>query len=426
LSFVPFDPSTKRSEASIRQEDQLLRIVKGAPATVAEMADAPWPKIAADVARLSADGSRVLAVATGAESSLRMAGLITLRDPPRSDSAALIADLRKRGVRVLLVTGDGEATARAIAARVGITGEVAPAGTLRENLDPASAARFEIFAGVFPQEKFILVQVLQKAGHMVGMTGDGVNDAPALRQADVGIAVASATDVAKAAASLVLTKPGLGEIVMAIDESRRIFQRMQNFVLAMISRKLSNPTFFALGVILLGTFALKPVQMVLLMFAGDLATMSVSTDLATPSPMPDRWAVRRLTATGLSFAALLLLLSGAIFWVAMNVLQLGLPETQTLLFVWLVFGGSQSVLYLTRGRGMFWTKPYPGRWLIFATLLDVGVVTLLATFGWLMAPIPLSLIGAALVLAIVFLIFADLLKVMLAHLMTKPNTTLAD
>jgi H+-transporting ATPase len=326
----------------------------------------------------------------------------------------------------LLVTGDGEATARAIAARVGITGEVAPAGTLRENLDPASAARFEIFAGVFPQEKFILVQVLQKAGHMVGMTGDGVNDAPALRQADVGIAVASATDVAKAAASLVLTKPGLGEIVMAIDESRRIFQRMQNFVLAMISRKLSNPTFFALGVILLGTFALKPVQMVLLMFAGDLATMSVSTDLATPSPMPDRWAVRRLTATGLSFAALLLLLSGAIFWVAMNVLQLGLPETQTLLFVWLVFGGSQSVLYLTRGRGMFWTKPYPGRWLIFATLLDVGVVTLLATFGWLMAPIPLSLIGAALVLAIVFLIFADLLKVMLAHLMTKPNTTLAD
>lgn len=422
LGFVPFDPSTKRSEASIRQEDQLLRIVKGAPATVAEMAHAPWPEIAADVERLSADGSRVLAVATGTGSSLRMAGLVTLSDPPRSDSAVLIADLRKRGVRVVLVTGDGAATARAIAARVGIAGEVAPAGTLRENLDPAAAARFDIFAGVFPQEKFFLIQALQKAGHMVGMTGDGVNDAPALRQADVGIAVASATDVAKAAASLVLTKPGLGGIVMAIDGSRRIFQRMQNFVLAMISRKLSNPTFFALGVILLGAFALKPVQMVLLMFAGDLATMSVSTDRVTPSPKPDRWAVGRLTATGISFAALLLFLNGAVFWVATNVLQLSLPETQTLLFVWLVFGGSQSVLYLTRGRGMFWTRPFPGRWLIFATLLDAGVVTLLATFGWLMAPIPLSLIGAALVLAIVFLIVADLLKVTLTHLTTKPES----
>ena len=179
----------------------------------------PWEVIAEQVGRLSANGARVLAVASGIGSGLRLAGLIALADPPRSDSAALIAELRSRGMRVLLVTGDGEATAQAIAAKVGITGEVAPPGTLHKDLDPDAAARFAVFARVFPQDKFFLVQALQKAGHVVGMTGDGVNDAPALKQADVGIAVASATDVAKAAASLVLTRRGLGEIVAAIEGS---------------------------------------------------------------------------------------------------------------------------------------------------------------------------------------------------------------
>ena len=171
LAYVPFDPATKRSEASIRQNEQLLRVVKVAPATIAELANAPWDSIAGNVARLSAGGARMLAVAAGAGAGLRLAGLIALADPPRPDSAAFIADLRKRGVRVLLVTGDGEATARAVAAKVGITGEVAPAGTIREDMDAQAAARYAIFAGVFPQDKFFLVQALQKAGHVVGMTG---------------------------------------------------------------------------------------------------------------------------------------------------------------------------------------------------------------------------------------------------------------
>lgn len=415
LSFVPFDPSTKRSEISVREDDRPLRIVKGEPATVADLAHAPWPEIAPEVARLSADGSRVLAVATGTGLNLRIAGLIALGDPPRPNSAQLISDLRKHGVRVLLVTGDGEATARAIAAQVGITGAVAPAGTIREDLDPQTAKRFDIYARVFPQDKFFLVQALQKAGHVVGMTGDGVNDAPALKQADIGIAVANATDVAKAAASLCLTKPGLGEVVIAIDGSRRIFQRMQNFVLAMIARKLSTPTFVALGVIVFGAFVLNPLLMVLLKFAGDFATMSVSTDRVTPSLKPDRWAVRQLTAAGLGLATLLLALSGAVFWVAKNVLQLSVAQTQTLVFVWLVIGAGQAVIYVTRGRGFFWTKPYPGRWLIVATLLDIGVVALLATQGWLMAAIPLVWVVSMLALAVAFVVAADLFKATLTR-----------
>jgi H+-transporting ATPase len=159
--------------------------------------------------------------------------------------------------------------------------------------------------------------------------------------------------------------------------------------------------------------------MILLMFAGDIAMMSVSTDRVAPSPMPDRWAVGLLSATGLSFAALLLLLNSAVFWTARNVLQLGPADVQTLVFVWLVFAGSQCVLYLTRGRGFVWTKPYPGRWVILATIIDIGLVTLLATQGLLMASIPVSLIGAMLALAVLFLLFADLLKVALGRLIPK-------
>jgi len=416
LSFEPFDPSIKRSEVSVRQGDEVMRILKGEPATVAELARVPWPEIRDDVARLSADGSRVLAVATGAGASLQLAGLIALSDPPRADSAALIADLKDRGVRVLLVTGDGEATARAVAARVGIAGEVAPEGTIREELDPEVAVRFSIFPRVFPKDKFLLVQALQRAGHIVGMTGDGVNDAPALRQADVGVAVASATDVAKAAASLVLTRPGLGEIVMAVDGSRRIYQRMRTFILTMNTRKISIPTFIALGIVLFGALVLNPLLMVLLLFTTDAVTMSVSTDRVTPSAIPDRWAARPLMVTSLGLAVLLFLSSSAVFWVAANLLRLGVAETQTLIFVWLVFAGSQAVLYLNRGRGFFWAKPYPGRSLVLATLLDLLVVGVLATQGWLMTPIPPYLFAGIFILSLVFLVLAGWLKVALTQL----------
>jgi H+-transporting ATPase len=195
FDFVPFDPATKRSEVSLRQDHEVARIIKGAPSVLAELAHIPWLEIAAQVEQLAASGARVLAVASGTGATLHLAGFIALNDPPRPDSAALITALRQHGVCVILVTGDGEATARAVAAKVGIPGEAAPAGTLRANMDYEAIARYEIFAGVLPQDKFFLVQALQQAGHVVGMTGDGVNDAPALRQADVGIAVASATDL---------------------------------------------------------------------------------------------------------------------------------------------------------------------------------------------------------------------------------------
>ena len=425
LSFVPFDPSTKRSEVSIRENGQVLRVVKGEPGTIAAVAGTPWESLAQEVARLSADGSRVLAVAAGPEGKLRLAGLLALSDPPRADSAALIDELQKRGVRVQLVTGDGEATARAIAAKVGITGEVAPAGTIREDLDPETTMRFAVYAQVLPQDKFFLVRALQKAGQVVGMTGDGVNDAPALRQADIGIAVANATDVAKAAAGLVLTKPGLGEIITAIEASRRIYRRMQTFTLTMMTRKITIPLFLALGVLALNAFVLNPLLIVLLMITTDVATMAVSTDQVTASPVPERWAIRPLMVTAVALAIPLLLLSGAVFWTGAHVLALDTAETQTLVFLWLVFAGSQGILYVTRARGFLWTKPHPGRWLNVATMILVGASIVLALEGWLMAPLPPSLVGGVLLLAAVYLVGADLVKVVLARLVSKPREALA-
>jgi H+-transporting ATPase len=212
VAFEPFDPAIKRSAASYATAGVdgggVLHVVKGAPATLAALTHTPPATIGQATAALTAGRARILAVASGTGSTLTLAGLIALADPPRADSPALVSDLHAQGVRVVMVTGDGEDTARAVAARTGITGQVAPPGTITSHLDAVTADRYD-------------------AGHVVGMTGDGVNDAPALSQADVGIAVAAATDIAKASAGLVLTRPGLGEILTAVKGSRSIYQRLR-------------------------------------------------------------------------------------------------------------------------------------------------------------------------------------------------------
>jgi H+-transporting ATPase len=410
LDFEPFDPSTKRSAVSVQEGGQTIRIMKGEPSTIAGLAQAPWASVAATVEQLSADGARVLAVASGIPGQLALRGFVAFADPPRADSAKLISELTTQGIRVILVTGDGEATARAVATKVGITGQVAPRGTIHEGFDPEAATRYSIFPNVFPQEKFLLVRALQEAGHVVGMTGDGVNDAPALGQADVGIAVANATDVAKAAASLVLTKPGLGEIVMAVKASRMMYQRMQTWVLAMITRKASIPPFLALGLLVFGAFVLNPLLVVLMMLLGDIATFALAWDRVVPSTKPNRWMVGSLAVTGSGLAALLLAMNGLVFWLGRHPLDLSVQQAQTLAFVWLVFGAAQAALYTTRSRTTFWSKPYPGRGLLAVSAFDMVLAAALATQGWLMDSISVAAIGVLLGLTVVFLILGDAVK----------------
>ncbi|MGB9760242.1 MAG: plasma-membrane proton-efflux P-type ATPase [Thermoproteota archaeon] len=417
LKYFPFDPNKKYSECFVNHDGLEKRIILGEPFTIMKMAKYP-PNIADEIERLASEGNRVLALASSEnkdKSDLQIIGLIALSDPIRPDSRMLISKLQQNGVRVLIFTGDHEATARSVATKLGLAGKIAPREMLRNKTDAKEIEKYEVFAEVFPEDKFFLVKELQRNGHVVGVTGDGINDAPALKQADVGIAVANATDVAKSAASIVLTEPGFRGVVMAIDISRRIYQRMQNWTLAMITRKLSIPLFLSVGVLFFKTFVISPLLMVLFMFTGDVATFALSTDKVVPSSKPNRWNVQSLVKTGLVFASLLFLFSIGVFWSAENIFHLNELETQTLVFAWLVFSAGQAALYTTRSRKFFWEKPYPSKWLVLASIADVSLTIILATQGWLMTKISFSMILLALLLSFVYLVVSDLIKV---HLFT--------
>lgn len=405
VSFTPFDPTTKRSEAVFRGRDGPVRAVKGAPAMVASLAKTPTD-LSARVESLSAKGCRVLAVAAGPEGALELLGVVTLRDPPRADTAAVVRRLQGLGVRVVMVTGDGPATARAVAAEVGVTGPVAPAGALHAGGDMPLDC--DVFAGVYPDDKFRLVESLQKAGHVVGMTGDGVNDPAALRQAGVGLAVAGAVDVAKEAAGVVLTRPGLAGIADAIEVGREVDQRMLTYTLNKISKTFQISLLLVGGLLLTGEFVTTPALILLLLFANDFVTMSLAADRVRPSPRPDRWDVRAIAAFGLGAAAAWLVLTAAVLWAGRDALSFSLPQLQTLTFVTLVLTGYMNV-YLIRERRRFWASR-PGRWLLVSSAAGVAVVGLLATGGVLMAPLPGWAVPALLGLVTASLFVLDRLK----------------
>ena len=280
-----------------------------------------------------------------------------------------------------------------------------------DGLDAGQALEHDVYARVFPEHKIKLVRLLQAAGHVVGMTGDGVNDAPALKQADVGIAVASATDVARAAAGVVLTAPGLVDVLSAVKISRRIYQRMLTYTINKIMKTLEIAVFLSIGVMLTRTFVITPLLIVLLLFTNDFVTMSIATDRVSYSRTPDRWNIKALMATGGALAALVLLLSFTVFFVGRDLLGLPLPQLQTLVFVMLVATGQGNV-YLIRERGHFW-RSRPGPWLVASSVADLAVVALMSTRGVLMAPVSPFLLVELLASVAIYLIILDQFKVLI-------------
>lgn len=407
--FLPFDTSTKRSEAFFQHNAALLHVAKGAPHAIAPLCAQTPPALEADVEALAAQGYRVLAVAHGEGNTLQMSGLVAFQDPPRADSTKLIQKLRELGIRVVMVTGDGLATARAIAHQVGIGGHACSAQSMQAGSEPDPTC--DVFAEVLPEHKFALVQALQKRGHITGMTGDGVNDAPALKQAQVGIAVSTATDVAKAAASLVLVQPGLTNILSAIQISRQIYQRMLTYTLNKIIKTIQVAGFLSLGLILTGSLVTTPLLVILLIFANDFVTMSIASDQVRASPHPDRWNVRAMLIPALSLALPVLALTFAVFLAGRNLLHLPTGQLQTLSFITLVFT-AQGMIYLVRERRHVWASQ-PGKWMILASALDILAVILLASFGILMQPIPLWLTLATLGSIASTLVGLDFFKVWL-------------
>jgi H+-transporting ATPase len=418
--FTPFDPATKTAEAITHAADgREIRIVKGAFRTISKLAAIP-PDAAHAVDALAAQGFRVIAVTVSAAAArageappagpscsrpLELAGLIALSDPPRADSAALIAQLRSLGVRTVMVTGDAPATAAVIARGVGLEGPVCPTGAPRSSVHPED---FAVFAGVFPEDKFNIVRAFQQGGHTVGMCGDGANDAPALRQAQMGIAVSSATDVAKSAAGIVLTEPGLGGIVGAVREGRIVFQRILTYTLRSLTQKLSQMLLLVTGLVMTGHAILTPRLMAILMITGDFLAMSATTDNVRPSERPNAWHVNNVTLLGAVLA-----LGNVMFCtgvVAFGYFRLGLArsELQTLATVTLVFVG-QATFYVVRDRRRLWSSR-PSGWIFASSVADVLIITVLATRGLLMAAVSGELVGLVLGAAVVLALVLDAVK----------------
>jgi len=405
-TFVPFDPAKKTSEATTTDSKGVAqRIIKGAYIAVVALTP-PSPDAAKIVDELEKQGFRVLAVAAGPPTSLQLIGMIALSDPPRPDSSSLISELHSLGVATVMVTGDAPATAAIVAHDVGLNGPVCPPGKLPEGIKPKD---FAVFASILPEGKYDLVKAFQKSGHTVGMCGDGANDAPALRQAQIGIAVSTATDVAKSAAGVVLTEAGLGGIVAAVKEGRVTFQRILTYTLNSVMKKIVQVLLLAVGLVITGHAVLTPMLMILLMITGDFLTMSLTTDRVQPSKMPNSWNIGRITAAGVIFGVCFLAFSTAILLVGKFELHFGIEALQTLSVVGIVFG-SQVTTYVIRGRPHLWGLR-PSMALVLCSVADMVIIPMLAIYGIAMAPLPAVVIACEFAAAIVFGIVLDVIKI---------------
>jgi H+-transporting ATPase len=411
VTFVPFDSVNKMSEASATDsKGATLRIVKGAFAAIIGMAQTS-PAAAQSAQELEEQGLRVLAVAAGAP-TMTLVGLIALSDPPRKDSAALIGELNQLGVRTVMITGDAPATALIVARAVGLSGALCPPGPIPESVHPE---QFAVFAGVLPEDKYKLVKAFQKGGHTVAMCGDGANDAPALRQAQFGIAVSTATDVAKSAAGMVLTQAGLAGIVAAVKEGRITFQRIQTYALNSIIKKIVTVLFLVAGLIMTGQAILTPLLMVIFMVAGDFLAMSLTTDNVRPSVTPNTWRIGSLTMAGVSMGVCLLAFCTGVLAVGKFGMNLGIEALRTLAFVTLVFG-SQATIYAIRERRRLW-GPRLSIWLAVSSSVDIAIASALAISGIAMTALPVLLVVATLAAAAIFAFILDLVKLpVFAHL----------
>jgi H+-transporting ATPase len=406
VKFAAFDPAKKMSEATATDAaGNSQRIVKGAYAVVIDLAQAS-PTAAAAAKELEDKGFRVLAVATGPATGMKLAGLVALSDPPRKDSAALISELHGLGVRVVMVTGDAPATAAIVAKAVGLDGTVCPPGPIPDAVHPE---QFAVFAGVLPEDKYKLVKAFQNGGHTVGMCGDGANDAPALRQAQMGIAVSTATDVAKSAAGMVLTDPGLAGIVAAVREGRITFQRILSYTLNSITKKTVQVLFLAIGLLMTGHAILTPLLMVLIMITGDFLGMSLTTDNVRPSPAPNAWQIGNLTIAGAIMGIGELLFCTAVLAFGAYRMGFTISALQTLAFVVIVFG-NQATTYTNRERRHLWSSR-PSIWLLLSSVADLLIASTLAVGGIAMAPLPAPVVAGTLAAAVAFAVLLDLVKV---------------
>ena len=422
ISFAPFDAKTRRTEAVVEQTGQRLRVMKGAVRTIAEACGLQPPAIEALDARVSesaAKGYRTLAVARGLETGVPvLLGLVSLYDPPRPDAKPLIVALHDLGVQVKMLTGDALPVAREIGEGVGLVNirrvaDLKAASLRPDNKSTDLFAGADGFAEVYPEDKYIVVKHLQDAGHVTGMTGDGVNDAPALRQAEVGIAVSTATDVAKGAASVVLTEAGLTNIVALVEQGRTIYQRILTWVINKISRTILKAAFVAFAFVATGKFVVSAFAMLLLVFLTDFAKISLSTDNVRPSRSPETWDIGGYIFVSAILGVAMVVETLFLLWIGWTKFDLANHDDAlfTFSFLLLLYFAVFSVVS-ARERSWFWATR-PSKTFMSALFADAFVGTA-ATFVGLkgLMPLPwwqtLAIFGYALIAC---LVLNDALKV---------------
>jgi H+-transporting ATPase len=421
--FVPFDPVGKRTEGEITGSDgQSFKVTKGAPQVILALCkvdQATAERAAALIDEHAAKGYRTLGVARMDEGrDWQFLGILPLFDPPRDDSAETIRKAEGYGIAMKMVTGDNAAIAREIAARLGLGKNIQPATALfngEEGGAPADAAeRIEAadgFAQVFPEHKYAIVKALQERGHLVAMTGDGVNDAPALKQADVGIAVSGATDAARAAADLILTAPGLSTIVSAVEEARRIFERMNSYAIYRITETIRIMIFVVLAMIVFDFYPITAIMIILLAFFNDVPIMAIAYDNTGLDPKPVRWNMHRVITVSTVMGVIGTLGSFLMLYLAVDWLQLSIPKVQTYIFLKMAVAGHLT-LFVSRSRGWYFARPWPAPVMIWAALSTKLAATLLCFYGFgLVTPISWREIGLVWGYSIVWSLVTDVAKV---------------
>ncbi len=419
LHFEPFDPVHKRTEATVKGADgKQFFVAKGAPQVILEMAtnkDGIKAVVEKAVNDFAGRGFRALGVARAdEEGKWQFAGVLPMSDPPREQAKATIASAGQMGVKVKMVTGDQQAIAREMAKQLGMGTNILDASSLQDKkLQDSSQASEAIekadgYAQVFPEDKFHIIQVLQKRGHFVGMTGDGVNDAPALKQANCGIAVSGATDAARAAASIVLLAPGLSVIIDAIKEARRIVQRMNSYAIYRIAETLRVLLLMVLAILAFNFYPVTAVMIVMIAVLNDGAILSIAYDNVLYKDKPEAWNMRLVLGISTFLGVIGVAFAFGLFFFGDRFLHLSHPQLQTLMYLKLSVAGHLTI-FLTRTRGPFWSIR-PARILWMAVLGTQTIATLIAVYGLFMTPLGWKLAGLVWAYALVCFLITDRLK----------------
>ncbi|WP_297475618.1 plasma-membrane proton-efflux P-type ATPase [Thermococcus sp.] len=420
VKFVPFDPVIKHTEAEVECNGKRFRTAKGAPQVILDMVNADEKlreEVMKKVDELAREGYRTLGVAVDFGDGWRFVGLIPLFDPPRDDSASTVKFLQRNGIRVKMITGDHIAIARQIAKILGIGTKIHTADEL-ERAKGHELIRLceeaDGFAQVYPEHKFKIVKALQEAGHKVAMTGDGVNDAPALKQADVGIAVSGATDAARAAADIVLLAPGISVIKNAIVEARKIFQRMYSYVIYRITETIRVLFFITLSILAYNFYPVTAVMIILLALLNDLPIITIAYDNVRINRWPEKWNMREILTVSTIIGSMGVIETFLLMWILINYFGIsyrtatGLALIQSMIFLKLAVAGHLTI-FVTRTRGPFWSI-MPGKWLFWSAVGTKILATLIAVYGWGVAAIGWKYAALIWVYCIVWFFIEDITK----------------